>query len=219
MLVTSSFVHVLHAFGCVVQDVQLHGSRRLVSAAMSSSTSIRPRNSEILEQPCQESSVEQPAESNARSMDSAASTRLLRCAGCAFVVDPDDAEQPASSPVYSFHAYNVGWNNTDSKREVWMLGAELVRDWKDNKFNAICISEVFKVDYPAGKIAKVDERRQGILEGLVKRLNAQACAGWCGQQDAHTLYIWHESLNLLDSDFVSLQVPKQSWRKTQYFIF
>ena len=209
MLVTSSFVHVLHAFGCVVQDVQLHGSRRLVSAAMSSSTSIRPRNSEILEQPCQESSVEQPAESNARSMDSAASTRLLRCAGCAFVVDPDDAEQPASSPVYSFHAYNVGWNNTDSKREVWWLGAELVRDWKENKFHAIGISEVFEADYPGNEIEKVDHRRQSILEGLVERLNAQACAGWCGQ-DAHTLHIWHESLNLLDSDFVSLQVPKQS---------
>ena len=219
MLVTTSFVHVLHAFGCVVQDVQLHGSRRLVSAAMSSSTSIRPRNSEILEQPCQESSVEQPAESNARSMDSAAWPRLLRCAGCAFVVDPDDAEQPASSPVYSFHAYNVGWNITDKERDAWWLGTEVVRDWKENKFHAIGISEVFEVEYLADEIEKVDHRRQSILEGLVKRLNAQACAGWCGQQDAHTLYIWHESLNLLDSDFVSLQVPKQSWRKTQYFLF
>ena len=80
MLVTGSSVHVLHAFGCMVQDVQLHGSRRLVAAAMSSSTSaadwgspsrsrrlsrpsMRPRHSEILEQPCQESSVEQPVES------------------------------------------------------------------------------------------------------------------------------------------------------------
>ena len=75
------------------------------------------------------------------------------------------------------------------------------------------------MDYCADEIEKVDERRRCILEGLVKRLNAQACAGWCGQQDAHTLHIWHESLNLLDSDFVSLQVPKQSWRKTQYFLF
>ena len=49
------------------QDVQLHGSRRLVSAATSSSPSIRPRYFEILEQPCQESTVEQPAESSARS--------------------------------------------------------------------------------------------------------------------------------------------------------
>ena len=73
-------MHVLNAFGCMVQDVQLHGSRRLVAAAMSSSTSaadwgspsrsrrlsrpsMRPRHSEILEQPCQESSVEQPVES------------------------------------------------------------------------------------------------------------------------------------------------------------
>jgi len=47
----------------MVQDVQLHGSRSLVADAMSSSPSIRPRNSEILEQPCQESSVEQPVES------------------------------------------------------------------------------------------------------------------------------------------------------------
>ena len=50
-----------------------------------------PRNSVILEQPCQESSAEQPAESSARSMDSAAWLRLLHCAGCAFMVDPDDA--------------------------------------------------------------------------------------------------------------------------------
>ena len=132
MLVKSSFVHVLHAFGCTVQDMQLHCSRRLVSDAMSPSTSIRPRNSEILEQPCQESSVEQPAESNTRSMDSAAWPRLLRCAGCASVVDPDVAEQLATSSVYSFHAYNVGWNITDSQREAWWLGTEVVRDWKEN---------------------------------------------------------------------------------------
>ena len=92
----------------MVQDVQLHGSRRLVAAAMTSSTSgedwrrpewsqrrscpsMLPRSSETREQPCQESSVEQPAESNARSMDSAAWHRLLRCAGCALVVDPDVA--------------------------------------------------------------------------------------------------------------------------------
>ena len=92
----------------MVQDVQLHGSRRLVAAAMSSNTlaadwgspsksrrlsrpSMRPRKSEIPEQPCPESSVEQPAESSARSMDSAAWPRLLRCAGCAFMVYPDVA--------------------------------------------------------------------------------------------------------------------------------
>ena len=80
MLVTNSFVHVLHAFGCTVQYVQLHGSRRLVAATMSSSISaadwgfpstsrrlsppsMRPRYFEIREQPCQESSVEQPVES------------------------------------------------------------------------------------------------------------------------------------------------------------
>ena len=101
-------MHVLNAFGCMVQDVQSHGSRRLVAAVMSSSTSgedgrrpersrrrsrpsMLPRNSVILEQPCQESSAEQPAESSARSMDSAACPRLLHCAGCAFMVDPDDA--------------------------------------------------------------------------------------------------------------------------------
>ena len=50
-----------------------------------------PRNSEILEQPCKESTVEQPAESSARSIDSAAWPRLLHCAGCTFIVDPDDA--------------------------------------------------------------------------------------------------------------------------------
>ena len=139
MLVTSSFVYILHAFGCTVQDVQLHGSRRLVSAAMSSSTSIRPRKSEILEQPCQERSVEQLVEGNARGMDSEASTRLLRCAGCAFVVDPDDAEQPASSPVYSFHAYNVGWNITDKERDAWWLGIEVARIGRRTNFmRSVC---------------------------------------------------------------------------------
>ena len=155
----------------MVQDVQLNGSRRLVADAMSSGTSICPHNSEILEQPCQESSVEQPAESNARSMDSAARPRLLRCAGCVFVVDPDDAEQPASCPVYSFHAYNVGWNNTDNQRDAWWLGTEVVRGWKEHKFHAIGISEVFEVDYPADEIKKFNDRRQRILEDLVKRLN------------------------------------------------
>ena len=60
----------------MVQDVQLHGSRRLVADAMSSSTSIRPRNSKIIEQPCKESSVEQPAER----LD-----RLLHISGVPFV--------------------------------------------------------------------------------------------------------------------------------------
>ena len=60
----------------MVQDVQLHGSRRLVADALPSSTSIRPRKSEILEQLCKESSVEQPAES----LDS-----LLHISGVPFV--------------------------------------------------------------------------------------------------------------------------------------
>ena len=84
---------------------------------------------------------------------------MLRCAGCAFVVDPDDAEQPASSPVYSFHAYNVGWNITDSQREAWRLGTEVVRDWEENKFHAIGISEVFEIDYTFDEIKNADHRR------------------------------------------------------------
>ena len=75
------------------------------------------------------------------------------------------------------------------------------------------------MDYPADEIKNVDDRRQDILKGLLKRLNDEVYAGWYGRQDAHTLYIWHESLILLDSDFVSLQVPTQPWRKTQYFLF
>ena len=81
----------------------------------------------------------------------------------------------------------------------------------------MCISDVFEVDYPADEIKNVDDRRQDILKNLVKRLNDEVYAGWYGRQDAHTLYIWHESLILLDSDFVSQQVPTQPWRKTQYF--
>ena len=122
-----------------------------------------------------------------------------------------DAEQPASSPMYGFHAYNVGWNFTDKKRDHWWLGTELVRDWKEKKIHAIGISEVFEVDYPADEVKNVDDRRQDILKNLVKRLNDEVYAGWYGRQDAHTLYIWHESLNLLDSDFVSLEVPTQRW--------
>ena len=98
-------------------------------------------------------------------------------------------------------------------------GTEVVRDWKENKFHAIGISEVFEIDYTCNEFKNVGHRRQGILRGLVKRLNDEISAGWCGRQDAHTLYIWHESLNLLESDFVSLQVPTQSLRKTQYFQF
>ena len=104
---------------------------------------------------------------------------MLRCAGCAFVVDPDVAEQPASSPVYSFHAYNVRWNINDKQREAWWLRSQVVRDWKENKFHAIGISEVFEIDYTSDEIKNVDHCRQGILKGLVKRLNDEVSAGWC----------------------------------------
>ena len=90
---------------------------------------------------------------------------------------------------------------------------------KENKFHAIGILEVFEIDYTSDEMKNVDHRRQGILKGFVKQLNDKVSAGWCGRQDAHTLHIWHESLNRLESDFVSLQVPTQSWRKTQFFLF
>ena len=120
--------------------------------------------------------------------------------------------------MYGLHAYNAGWNITDKTRDNWLLGINVFRDCKEKQLHAICISEVFEVEYPADEVKKVDERRQDILKFLSKRLNDAVYGGWYGRQDAHTLHIWHESLNLFDSDFVSLQVPTQPWRKTIFVV-
>ena len=132
---------------------------------------------------------------------------------------PSSAEQPASCSVYSFHAYNVGWNFGDKQRTADSLGEELVRHWCEHQFNAIGISEVFEVAYPPHRLVEVDARRKEILSSLVEQLNYRVCAGWHGRRDDHCLYLWHESLHCIASDYVSLNVKTQPWRRSQYFCF
>ena len=84
---------------------------------------------------------------------------------------PSSAGQPSSSLVYSFHAYNVGWNFTDKKRTAQWLGKELVQHWHEHGFNAIGISEVFEIEYAAPQKLHVDVCRKEILASLLKQLN------------------------------------------------
>ena len=73
------------------------------------------------------------------------------------------AAQPDLSQVYTFHAYNLGWNYTDNRRTTQWLCEEVVRRWRGHAFAAIGLSEVFEIDYPSTQLAQVDERRRGIL--------------------------------------------------------
>ena len=102
---------------------------------------------------------------------------------------PSNAEQPASCSVYSFHAYNVGWNFTDKQRTADWLGNELVRHWREHGFNAIGISEVFEVTYAARQLVAVDARREEILSSLVEHLNGHVFPGWHGRRHDHCLYL------------------------------
>ena len=136
-------------------------------------------------------------------------------------------EKPALSGIYKIHAYNVGWLYADKKRTAEQLSREVSRLWVDHRFHAIGISEVFEIDYSNKLLLeKVNVRRQEILSEVLTKLKAVASraeqpdAGeWRGRQDAHCFYIWHASLNLISSDYVSLNVATQPWRKSQYFCF
>ena len=123
------------------------------------------------------------------------------------------------SEAYRIAAYNVGWNITDKKRSAGLFSEDLVGVWRERQFHAIGISEIFEVDYPAVRRAGADERRRGILAEFLNDLRQHVSAGWHGRQDDHCFYIWHESLNLIRSEFVSLGVSWQPWRKVQYLVF
>ena len=70
------------------------------------------------------------------------------------------AAQPAMSQAYRIAAYNVGWNITSKKHSAGWLSEELVGLWREHKFHAIGISEIFEVDYPREERAAVDGRRR-----------------------------------------------------------
>ena len=128
--------------------------------------------------------------------------------------------------VYCFDAYNVGWNYADRKRDEKWLADEICTLYREDSFDAIGISEIFEVEYDShpGMTKPVEQRRARILDCLLQSLsNQRSIAGvksnWRGQIDGHCIYMWKESLNLIRSDYISLNVDTQPWRESQYFCF
>ena len=76
-----------------------------------------------------------------------------------------DVPDGTFSRIYSFHAYNVGWNYTDKNRSEKWLADEIVRLYQENGFDAIGISEIFEVEYDddAAKKKSVEERLLGVI--------------------------------------------------------
>ena len=137
----------------------------------------------------------------------------------------------AFSRIYSFHAYNVGWNWTDKKRNEEWLGREISKLYEQYNFDAVGISEIFEVEYgdDENMNRRVEKRREQILTFLLHALAAASSSAgqpaksenrkWLGRIDGHCMYIWHQSLNLITSDYISLNAENQPWRKSQYFCF
>ena len=142
-----------------------------------------------------------------------------------------DVHGEAFSRIYSFHAYNVGWNWTDKGRNEEWLGREISTLYEEYNFDAVGISEIFEVEYgdDENMNRQVEERRKRILDFLVHALaGASSSTGqpaqsekrkWLGRTDGHCMYIWHQSLNLITSEYISLNAENQPWRKSQYFCF
>ena len=142
-----------------------------------------------------------------------------------------DVHGEAFSRIYSFHAYNVGWNWTDKGRDEKRLGKEISKLYEECNFDAIGISEIFEVEYDndVEMKDKVEKQRDKILAHLLRALAAASSRAqqraksenpkWLGRIDGHCLYIWQQSLNLITSDYISLKAENQPWRKSQYFCF
>ena len=142
-----------------------------------------------------------------------------------------DVHGEAFSRIYSFHAYNVGWNWTDKGRDEEWLGREISKLYEQYNFDAVGISEIFEVEYgdDENMNRQVEKRRKQILDFLLHALaGASSSTGqpaqsekrkWLGRTDGHCMYIWHQSLNLITSEYISLNAENQPWRKSQYFCF
>ena len=130
------------------------------------------------------------------------------------------AESRAAQPaMYVFDAYNVGWSLTDKKRTPALLGDELIRLWREHAYHAIGLSEIFEIEYPPDQLPHVREKRETICKVLLRMLTEASNLEWRARPDAHHLYIYQASLNLLREDYVSLGVPRQPWRRVQYLCF
>ena len=121
------------------------------------------------------------------------------------------AAQPMS---YVFDAYNVGWSFTDKKRTPQRLAEELVEVWLDHHYHAIGLSEIFEIEYKDEALkAQAETRREGIRDVLLETLGKVSGRPWRARLDAHHMYIYQASLNLVKEDYVSLGVANQPWRK------
>ena len=119
-----------------------------------------------------------------------------------------------------FDAYNVGWSLSDKKRTARRLGEELVELWHDHEFHAMGLSEIYEVEYKdAATRNEVMIKRERIRDVLLGMLTKASSRQWCARLDAHHMYIYQESLNCVQQDYVSLGVASQPWRKVQYFVF
>ena len=149
-----------------------------------------------------------------------------RLVGDAAQLVVSSSQQSASTKVYKFASYNIGWNITDKSRSATRLANELLEVWWRHSFHAIGLSEVFEVDYPPQTLVAVNAQRQAILNVIVAAFNDAAATDdaaqlvvWQGRVDGHCMYLWHSSLGLLHADYISLGITEQPWRKAQYLCF
>lgn len=135
------------------------------------------------------------------------------------------AERPAGAMTCKVGCWNIGWDYNSKKHSSAQLAHELWRVWEQHGFDAFGLSQVLEVDYTnPQELQKVTERRQTILDELLEKFNegvSQSCASapWLGQMDAHCMFIYRRTLNLISSDSISLRVANQVFRKAQYFCF
>ena len=129
------------------------------------------------------------------------------------------AEQPAGSTTCKVGCWNIGWDYNSKKHSSAQLADELWRVGQQHGFDAFGLSEIFEVDYiNPQELQKVTDRRQKNVDELLENSTegvSQSCAtaSWLRRMDAHCVFIYRRTLNLISSDFISTRVTNQLFRK------
>ena len=92
--------------------------------------------------------------------------------------------------------------------------------YRDHKFAAIGLSELFEIQYKdEDQLNEVNETRKHIRDVLLDMLKQESSCEWRARLDDHHLYIYKQSLNCKTAEYLSLGVQAQPWRKIQHFAF
>ena len=128
------------------------------------------------------------------------------------------AERPVGKEQ-SFHRlafYNVGWLDTDRKRNTETLAKLVSTICRKKNVHAFGICEVFNIE------GNDTLRKEQIMNAILDRLNenSEGSDFWIGRTDVHYVFVWNSNaLKLVHYNVISCGIPHQAYRQAQYFQF